>query len=669
MPLSRTNRMDRRRQIIRDTMEGSEGATRPRKRRVDEVSSNPEGKRDAGYSQDVRKACQQRLVQLIPVRRSALITVLAICWLTWLGFVAAHYLIHIRGSLYLKSLPVTHLFHIREYVGIPRFLVTQLWMLTGIAALLIYQIRKHKLDDYRASYRIWLGLVAAAWFASLDSSTITLQLIGDSISPWTEKEFGYKGYAVVLATFASLVGVLGLRLCNELRVAKMSVSFWLGGLVAWGVSALFGTGILQPAWQDPGTQDLVVGSTWFAGTLAVFMSAFIYLRHIYLHAQKRFIQRTQQLRPVSFKFPALGLKRSTDDREKEFAGKANEEDGEPTEKKSKLRMPKWFSREDKMEREFEAIKAKRNQKKSDDNDDDEEASTKPSTSSSSKPTAPSTNPSTARKPEPASTSKPAERSTNPSKDKADQDTSDPVEKKKSWLSWGKKDNTAERSSDSDRSNDSDEDRENPSKPRVREMAPLGKIRPNQNSEDVADDGTKQSKKGWFSFGKKSSGDEDGSEGASKEKKPAKPKPERNQDTDEVKEKKGWFQRKEKPEKSKAEPADKDSEKTPRKGWFAGKPKSEESTADTKRKNNDQQSGETKKKGIFSFMDGLKLKPPVDEDDTAKPSGPKPVSPSRELPSTNSMDDDEEDDENDGRQLSRAERKKLRRDQANQRKAS
>ncbi len=354
MPLSRSNRIDRRRRIMLDAVAAdSEFAVdsiraKKRLRTRDNVDSDDsieitQKYRDPGYSQAVRKTCQQRLVQLIPVRRGTLSVVLTCMWLLWGGLLLAHYTIFTptnsntsaaANATGFSTLPIAQLFHLRSPHSIAQWLTCQLWILTAIAAWMIFQLRRHKLDDYRARYRIWVVLAIAAAFSSFEASSSGLMLLGMSIDSWAKKEIGYAGFPLVLATFASIVGVIGIRLCSELKSAPMSVVSWISGLIAWGLAALLGTDLLKLTWS-PATIDLVVGGCLLGGILAVFQAAGIYLRQTYIHAQKRFLVRNgANLSPIQWKVPKLTLRRSAtaDENDVPLDSRANSE-------KSKWKMP------------------------------------------------------------------------------------------------------------------------------------------------------------------------------------------------------------------------------------------------------------------------------------------------------------------------------------------
>ncbi len=325
---------------------------RKRSRRASDVDDESEPGttyRDPGYSQAVRGACQQRLVQLIPVRRGSVAVVLTTLWVFFGLMLFAHYWIHVRppvkNSLNLSQLPISQLFHLRSPHGIGHWLTGQLWLLTAIASWMIFNLRRHKLDDYRARYRIWVFIAIAALFSSFDASTSGLLLLGLSIDGWTRAEIGYGGWPLVLASFGSLVGVLGIRLCTELKAVPASVVSWIVGLLAWAASALLGTGLVRTAWTE-GQLGLIVGGLWLGGILAVFQSAAMYLRSTYIQAQKRFLQRSGcELNPIRLKVPkvSLGLR----GRRENANTLATDADGS-SERPSRWKMP-WKRRVDQIE--------------------------------------------------------------------------------------------------------------------------------------------------------------------------------------------------------------------------------------------------------------------------------------------------------------------------------
>jgi hypothetical protein len=327
MPLSRNNRIDRRRKALLEAAYDPELASehtkivrrnRAKAKIADEtVEEAPTTYRDPGYSQAVRRACQQRVVQLIPVRRGMVAAALTCLWCGFAILVGLHYWLHVvplnANKWNFALLPIARLFDLSGWNSISQWLSCQLWLLTAIAAGMTLNLRRHKLDDYRARYRVWGVVALVALFLHFDAGTSTLLLLGHTLDPWARAEIGYGGWPLVLATTASLVGMLGIRLCSELKTVPASVSSWLIGLLAVAGSSLLGTGLIKTTW-DPAMLRLLSGSLWLGGALAVFQAIAMYLRHTYIQAQKRFLTRSGvSLKPLQFTVPSLRRAKTTED--------------------------------------------------------------------------------------------------------------------------------------------------------------------------------------------------------------------------------------------------------------------------------------------------------------------------------------------------------------------
>lgn len=341
MPLSSNHRTDRRRRAIRESIaadadfavESVKATKRARRTNPKDDEAFLTGYRDPGYSQAVRQVAQQRLVQLIPVRPMSLALAIGIAWCAWGALILAHYVFHVRANEHGRS-PVLflQLFDLRSPHSIANWLTCQLWMLTALVAWMIFRIRQHKLDDFRAKYRVWAALACVAGFSSFDASTSCLYLLGQSIDGWTRSEIGYGGWPLVLATYATLIGLLGIRLSSELKSTPAALVLWFGGLLAWACAALLGTGLLKLEWSL-GTIDIAVGACWLGGVLAVFQAAGLVLRHCYVQAQKRFLERAVLARSKSaFQLPGFG-KASASDAD---ASTTEEDDREQTPKRSMM---------------------------------------------------------------------------------------------------------------------------------------------------------------------------------------------------------------------------------------------------------------------------------------------------------------------------------------------
>ncbi len=295
MPISRDARMDRRRRLLRENGDDepqSNVTTRRRSRRPseEELPEIAGAKRKAGYSQDVRKACGQRLVQLIPVRRRSFAAVCFISLLIPGLLLTAHYLIHVKGLNDWWRHPLAVAMDVGHSRSIAAWLSSQLWLLCLAATVLTFQLRKHKLDDYNGEYRLWSWLVLTCLVASIDATTDITQLFASALNRWTQLNLGWSGPAVVDSTLAVLVGMLGLRMCTELKSVPLSLVLWLSGLVAWAASAALARPELKLEMSEP-IRYWLISVFWLGGLTVIWLSALTYLRSIYVEAQRRFLLR------------------------------------------------------------------------------------------------------------------------------------------------------------------------------------------------------------------------------------------------------------------------------------------------------------------------------------------------------------------------------------------
>jgi hypothetical protein len=371
MPLSRDSRLDRRKRILRESLPSEEASassapvrTRTRRSLVADEGNveEPLRRRSAGYSQDVRGACQHRLVQLIPVRRRAyLIAVFASC-LVPAVLLLLHYWVYVNGFLNWYGQPFALLLDASHPRGIASWMSGQVWLLCLAATVLTFRLRRHKLDDYNGDYRLWFWLVSTCAIGSLDSTTRVIAVFGEALNRWSLLNLGWSGPAVVQATLAVLIGMLGVRLCSELKSVPTSLIFWLVGLVAWAASAALGQDMLK---LDISIQFRIWlrSALWLGGLTSIWLASLSYLRVVYIEAQRRFLlrgrlaasisstwkERLTESMPAMPKMPSFRLRRPSDDEDIEKGAtsqkRREKEKPEATEKPSRrFGLPSFMKR-------------------------------------------------------------------------------------------------------------------------------------------------------------------------------------------------------------------------------------------------------------------------------------------------------------------------------------
>ena len=307
MPYGRQLRLDRRRRVMRESIlrnspepVAPRASSRPaRTERATPDTSAPAPVALVGYSQEVRGPCQQRLVHFIPVHPATLAAVISGVLIAVGVLIGLHYAVWIAGPDSWRSTPLSLLLDVRSRVGLAGWINVQLWLITAILCGMTFQIRKHRLDDYRAHYRVWLWLALASLLASVEAGTGLTQVLAASMERFGRLNFGWSGRTLVEISIATAVGMLALRICSELKASPISQVLWLIGLACWIPAALLASQLIKTTIR-PDYAHLWIGALWIVGKTFVMMAALIYLRQVYIAAQRRFVERSR-LVPTAWK--------------------------------------------------------------------------------------------------------------------------------------------------------------------------------------------------------------------------------------------------------------------------------------------------------------------------------------------------------------------------------
>lgn len=367
MPYGRQLRLDRRRRVLRDNiLRNAPEAVAPkpssratRAERTNSPAPSHSAVTLVGYSQEVRGPCQQRLVHFIPVHPGTLASVIGGIVVAIGLLIGLHYAVWIAGPDSWRSTPLSLLLDVRSRVGLAGWINVQLWLVTAILCGMTFQIRKHRLDDYRAHYRVWLWLALASLLASIEAGTGLTQVLAASIERFGRLNFGWSGRTLVEISIATAVGMLALRICSELRASPVSQVLWLIGLICWIPSALLASQLIKTTLRAD-YAHLYIGALWLIGKTFVMLASLIYLRQVYIAAQRRFVERSR-LTQTGWKmnWPKLRREQETADEELESqpvkerktrrkrpaeieSGTETEEDNQPstsTKPKRRLRLP------------------------------------------------------------------------------------------------------------------------------------------------------------------------------------------------------------------------------------------------------------------------------------------------------------------------------------------
>ncbi len=226
----RTSTDSRRRRILmyQYSREGERGASSDRRL----VEKLRQARRPASiYGSSVRRRLRGRWYSLVPVRRRAMaavsVTVLGAALLLCL----THWFAITWPPLAYRE-PLARAFRLDRPDSFGTWFRSLLLALTAGVALLVYQLRRYRNDDYRGSYRIWPPVIVLIALASLDTVVALVPWGGELIDTVLGKRIAMAGADWIRIGLTVGGAALALRMVAEVRHSKLAVALMLVA-VAW----------------------------------------------------------------------------------------------------------------------------------------------------------------------------------------------------------------------------------------------------------------------------------------------------------------------------------------------------------------------------------------------------------------------------------------------------
>ena len=234
------------------------------------------------YSEAATSSNHVRVSDFVPRRASTL-------WFAWVfgllavsGLVALDYYQDSLRSL-LGETPTGHttLFSISGAGSIGSWFASVVLLLTAAHAVFIYSTRRHRLDDYRGRYRVWLWATVACLFLSINSVTglhAVLAAAAARVVGWT----ALPGHAIWwLAAGLVMFGWTAIRALLDVWESRLARLVSLVTLVVFCLAAA------QHFYGLPGLTDMDSGMTRLISPGAVLLAWFSLL--IAVSAYARFV--------------------------------------------------------------------------------------------------------------------------------------------------------------------------------------------------------------------------------------------------------------------------------------------------------------------------------------------------------------------------------------------
>ena len=290
MDFRRSGQLDeRRRRVLRDEIASPTDDEKDDASAASAASASKSPVR--AYGEAVLATRQPKLSDLIPLRPLHQ-SILALAGLTAIAAVVAAYSLAADPATGMVAAPLAA-FDLQGAGNLAGWLSALLLAGGAAAALAVFSIRVHRVDDYRGRYRVWLWTAAALLLASADAATGLRRAVGSGLE-WLGGG-GFAGSADIcwLGVYVLACGPLLVRLGLETWNALPAFSTLCGSALLYLIAGLGAVGLM------PGTES-VVGQIAFAtlSLLAHFsgvMAVMLFARHVHLDAQGRLLVSVQKV--------------------------------------------------------------------------------------------------------------------------------------------------------------------------------------------------------------------------------------------------------------------------------------------------------------------------------------------------------------------------------------
>lgn len=164
--------------------------------------------------------------------------------------------------------------------------------LSGFAAILIYSLRKHRTDDYRGRYRVWLW-AAACWFVMSIDETGSLHEGFKEMMTWlTGRRLLGDGSMWWVIGYGTVLPILGLRLIFDLRESWPATLAFLTAGACYAAAVVVQLGWLLPERGAVGV--MVEEGLEMGGSSFLLLTMVLYSRYLIRDVQGLYAEKHQQ---------------------------------------------------------------------------------------------------------------------------------------------------------------------------------------------------------------------------------------------------------------------------------------------------------------------------------------------------------------------------------------
>jgi len=277
------HRDERRRRVLIDEMRGAAiRKKRPVSKGRRSVVADARTPALSGDYAAAAQDCQQPPVTCLIPKRLWSVTVLVLTGLTLVVGVEFLYtnVFHAAPAAHRE---LTKACDVTASGSFMSWLSSLLLLFAATGSVMVYAVRRHRLDDYRGRYRIWLWGAAGCTIGSIDAATGLHNALATLLTEVAGTPLFGDGSIWWLLVFAVVYGAGLLWLALEIRPCVAALISLLLASAGYAAAAAVALQLLLPQWGM--LTDLIGSSCVMLGHLGIAVTVIVYCRHVHGEAQ------------------------------------------------------------------------------------------------------------------------------------------------------------------------------------------------------------------------------------------------------------------------------------------------------------------------------------------------------------------------------------------------
>jgi hypothetical protein len=272
-------RDDRRRRLMADeSLSGTSSATRHGGATHPDYPSQHYG--DADFLAD-----SLRLLELVPQR----LWLIVLAFVAGLGALVGIEWLYVAAGQWVVAGGRLATFDLAKTGGLAAWFTSLCLLTATVYCLLVYSVRRHRIDDYRGRYRVWLWAAGCCLLAAADAATGVREAFQYAMIRVCGTPLAGDGSIWWIAVYAFLLAAVGGRLAFDMRESWLAETALAVAVAGYGFGAAVRLGGLVLA--TPDEQVIALAAAEMGGGLLVLLAVVLFARHVLLDAQGRLPRR------------------------------------------------------------------------------------------------------------------------------------------------------------------------------------------------------------------------------------------------------------------------------------------------------------------------------------------------------------------------------------------